>query len=72
MKRTFPYTSDDLRKIAAQIDEIEASIGGVEDSLEDDWRWGLSVTITLDELPAGNYKACGYGWMGFYPHEVAE
>lgn len=67
--RRFPYTSDDLRYIADQIDKVLEVVGG--ELSDDDWRWGLAVDI-LDDMGdrVGQIKPHGDGWLGFYPRAV--
>lgn len=69
----FPHTSLDLQRIAGQLDDINMTIGDVENIPDDDWRWGLSVTIYDDSGHiAGHVKPHGDGWLGFYPSAVSE
>lgn len=69
--RSIPYTSSDLRRIADQMDEVIAVLGGVDLLTDSDWRWGLTVDI-FDEFGTrmGQIKPYGDGWLGFYPSEV--
>lgn len=66
-KRDIPFTSDDLRRVADQIDTITRAVGD-DDLAVDDWRWGLQVVV-LDEdgKAVGQVKPTGDGWLGFYP-----
>ena len=71
-QRTYPYTPDDLRRIADRIDEITTTIGA-EDLTEGGWRWGLTVDIYDDEDNlVGQLRPAATGWLGFYPKEVHE
>lgn len=67
--RSIPYTSDDLRYIADQIDKVLEVVGG--ELSDDDWRCGLTVDI-LDDMGyrVGQIRPYGDGWLGFYPSEV--
>lgn len=67
--REIPYTSDDLRYIADQMDAVLEVVG--EDLTDDDWRWGLSVDI-FDNAGClvGQVKPYPDGWLGFYPGTV--
>lgn len=66
--RNIPYTADDLRYTADQIDIIMAALG--TDDLEDgDWRWGLSVDVFDDDNKVtGQIRPNGDGWLGYYPN----
>jgi len=71
--RAIPYTSDDLRAIADNIDEIVNDLGDLGDL--GDWRWGLTVEIYDPEVPesvVGHIKAHPDGWFGFYPVEATD
>ncbi len=70
--RTIPWTSDDLRTAADEIDKILAVINKEDGFLEEgDWRWGLTVDIIDDiDTVMGTLKPTGDGWLGFYPKEA--
>lgn len=70
-ERTYPYTSDDLRYLAAKIDVVLEAVGTHDLETVDDWRWGLTVTIFDDGgIPVGEIRPYGDGWLGFYPKGV--
>lgn len=73
-KRDFPLTSSDLRHIADRVDEIIAAVGDETDLPDNDWRWGLSVTVWNQEGDrddiAGVVAPYGDGWIGFYPNGI--
>lgn len=72
MARYLPYTSDDLRYIADQVDKITETIG-TDDLTDGDWRWGLTVDIYDDDgETAGQMSFHGDGWIGFYPKAIAK
>lgn len=70
MTRDIPYTSDDLRYIAEQIENVTDDLPKTD--LEDgDWRWGLTVEIFDDGGDTvGQLRPHGDGWIGFYPKEI--
>lgn len=70
--RTIPWTSDDLRTAADEIDKILAVIAPEDGFLEEgDWRWGITVDIVDDiDTVMGTLKPTGDGWLGFYPKEA--
>lgn len=70
--REIPYTSDDLRYIADQIDKVSDDIGNVADIPDGDWRWGLTVEMTDDGgETVGHLRAYGDGWIGYFPLAVS-
>lgn len=73
--RDVPYTSDDLREIAEQVDRIVKALNPEDEYLEEgDWRWGVIVEVFDPELDVsvGQVKAHGDGWLGFYPKEATD
>lgn len=72
--RTIPWTSDDLRTAADQIDMILAVINPEDGYFgEGDWRWGLTVDIIDDfDNLMGTLKPTRDGWLGFYPKEAKD
>lgn len=72
--RTIPWTSDDLRTAADEIDKILAVINPEDGFLEEgDWRWGITVDIMDDaDTVMGTLKPTGDGWLGFYPKEATD
>lgn len=69
-KRTYPYTSDDIRAIADRLDEIIGGLGSPDLEEESDWLWGVTVEVWHEDQVVGHVKAHGDGWMGFYPLAV--
>ena len=71
MARDYPLTSGDLRHIADRVDEILAVVGPKAELADDDWRWGLQVTVWNQDGDEGNIAGVvapyGDGWLGFYP-----
>lgn len=70
--RTIPWSSDDLRTTADEIDKILSVINPEDGFLEDgDWRWGVTVDVVDDlDYVIGTLKPTGDGWFGFYPKEA--
>lgn len=73
MTRDYPYTSDDLRGIANRMDQIEADIAGgfsIDDMAS--WKWLLKIDVIEPDggEPAGQLRAHGDGWIGFYPRAL--
>lgn len=71
--RTIPYTSDDLRAIADNVEAVVSALGPEDGFLEDgDWRWGVAVDIFDPEGEGivGQVKPVSDGWFGFYPKEA--
>lgn len=72
--RVYPWTSEDLRRVADKMDVITSEVGkDNEEWPSDDWRYGLSVEV-LDDMDnvIGYVKAYPDGWLGFYPNEVTD
>lgn len=75
MSRGYPLTVSDIRYIADRVEEVLGAIdveGGVLP--DDDWRWGISVTIwneggDMDDI-AGIVAPHGDGYLGFYPTAI--
>ena len=70
MLRRWPYMPEDLKALAERVDEIISTIAPDNDLPDDDWRWGVSVEVILDDLVAGHVRPHGDGYLGFYPLEV--
>jgi hypothetical protein len=73
--RTYPYTAEDLRSIADDMDKILATVDPNGDVIlgAGDWRLALTVDITDDGGNSiGQIRPSRDGWLGFYPKEVFE
>lgn len=70
--RTIPWTSEDLRTTADEIDKVLAVLNPEDEYLVDgDWRWGVKVAIFDDmDNVIGVLKPVPDGWFGFYPKEA--
>lgn len=72
--RTYPWTSEDLRTTADEIDKVLAVLNPEDGYLVDgDWRWGVKVDICDDmDNVIGVLKPVPDGWFGFYPKEAKD
>lgn len=71
MTRDYPYTADDLRRIADQVEQITTAIGDPEGV--GDWRWGVTVDVFDEDgvTPLGQMRIHDE-WLGFYPKALIE
>lgn len=74
MKRDYPLTAEDIRHIADRVDEVLAVVGPDGELTDDDWRWGLTVTIWNQDGDQGDVAGVlaphGDGYFGFYPRGI--